>query len=361
VQANPSNLSMTPHSSPEFLQLRKKFQELGFFRPAAGTVLAQFMAHLVVCMFGLLLTVQASTIPVKLLGLIVSTVGMLGVATNTHTASHNASTRNRWLNRALLLVGYPFLVQLSATYWVHKHVIVHHPVPNVVGLDDDIDFAPWFAITDTDYQNATGLTKFWYDVQWLIFPIAVLLNGFNAQVTGWKFLLNKLFSRDREVKHWCDLGAMLAHIGVWVILPMFYFDPLCVLLLYAARIGLMGYAMFITFAPAHFPEEASAVAASNRSADFALIQCANTLNFRTGPIGRLVCSGLDYQIEHHLFPTVSHVYYPQMSPYVQDFCARLGYPYRTLSWLEAIWKSFAVMKHRKSVHARVNDFVTPSG
>jgi fatty acid desaturase len=351
---------MTPQSSPEFLQLRKKFQELGFFRPAAGTVITQFLAHITVCLLGLFLIVQASTVPMKLLGLIGSTAGMLGVATNAHTSSHNASTGNRWLNRILLLVGYPFFMQLSATYWHHKHVVVHHPVPNVIGVDDDIDLAPWFAITDADYQSATGLTRFWYDVQWLFFPIALFLNGFNVQVTGWRFLLSKLFSPHRDLKHWCDLAAMLAHIGIWIVLPMFYFDALSVLLLYAARIGLMGYAMFIAFAPAHFPEEAFAVSASNRSADFALIQCANTINFRAGRIGRLLCSGVDYQIEHHLFPTVSHVYYPQMSPHIQEFCARLGYPYRTLSWGQAIWKSFTIMKHRKCVHAKVTEFVSPS-
>lgn len=348
---------MSPHLSAEFQQLRRKFQELGFFRPAAGVVIAQFTTHIIVCLSGLLLTVQASTITMKLLGLVGSTVGMLGIATNAHTSSHNASTQNRWLNRALLLIGYPFFMQLSSTYWHHKHVVVHHPVPNIVGVDDDIDLAPWFALTEVEYQNATGLTKFWYDVQWLFFPIALFLNGFNVQVTGWKFLLGKLFSRDRRVSHWWDLGAMLAHLVVWIALPMFFFEPLHVLLLYAARIGLMGYAMFIAFAPAHFPEEAFAVAASNRSADFALIQCANTVNFRAGRLGRLLCSGVDYQIEHHLFPTVSHVYYPKMSPYIQEFCAKLGYPYRTLSWWEAIWKSFTVLKHRKCVYQQVHDFV----
>ena len=352
---------MAPQLSPEFLQLRKKFQELGFFRPATGQVIAQFTFHIVVCLLGLLLFIQSSTNLLRLLGLIVSTLGMLGVATNAHTSSHNASTQNRWLNRILVLIGYPFFLQLSSTYWYQKHVVVHHPVPNIIGVDDDIDLAPWFAITDTDYRNATRPIKLWYDVQWLFFPIALLFNGFNVQVTGWRFLLKKLFSRDRAVRHWCDLVAMLAHLVVWIGLPMLYFKPAYVLLVYIIRIALMGYAMFVAFAPAHFPEEASAVVASNCSADFALIQCANTVNFRAGRIGRLLCSGVDYQIEHHLFPTISHVHYPKMSPYIQDFCAKLGYPYRTLSWGEAIWKSFAIMKYRKPVHARIDDFVYPSG
>lgn len=296
----------------------------------------------------------------KALGLLISTAGMLGVATNSHTASHNASVSNGWTNRILVLIGYPFFLQLSATYWHNKHVVIHHPAPNIVGVDEDIDFAPWFAITDTDYENAKGLKKFWYDIQWVFFPVAILTNGFNVQVAGWRFLLGKLFSRDRRISHWYDLAAMLGHIGVWIVLPMFWFSPFSVLLLYAIRIGLMGYAMFITFAPAHFPEEASALVAANCNADFALVQCSNTINFRAGRIGRLLVSGLDYQIEHHLFPTVSHVYYPEMSPHIQDFCARLGYPYRTFSWWEAIWKSLAIMKHRKRVHDRVSDFVTPA-
>jgi fatty acid desaturase len=92
-----------------------------------------------------------------------------------------------------------------------------------------------------------------------------------------------------------------------------------------------------------------------------LRQTATTVNFRTGPIGRFLCSGVEYQIEHHLFPRISHVYYPELSPLVEQFCRERNYPYRTLGWFEAIWKSLAtfyrlrpVVKNLETVRGRQN-------
>lgn len=62
----------------------------------------------------------------------------------------------------------------------------------------------------------------------------------------------------------------------------------------------------------------------------------STVNFRTGMIGRLLCSGLEYRIEHHLFPTINHVHYRHIAPHVKAFCDRWQLPYRTFGWGEAI-------------------------
>jgi len=110
---------------------------------------------------------------------------------------------------------------------------------------------------------------------------------------------------------------------------------------YLLRIALMGCALFAVLGPGHLPEEAACLKGSGGQ-DFVLLQAAATLNFRTGFFGRLICSGLEYQIEHHLFPNVSHVYYPKMAPLVQKFCAEQGVPYRSCSWPAAIWKSLCV-------------------
>jgi fatty acid desaturase len=117
------------------------------------------------------------------------------------------------------------------------------------------------------------------------------------------------------------------------------------------RLALVGYAIFAAFAPAHMPEEAAIADISQRGADFVLRQTATSLNFRTGPIGRLLCAGVDYQIEHHLFCNHSHIYYPTMSRLVREFCERHGYPYRTLGWWEGIVKSVkAFASPRPLVH-----------
>ena len=74
-----------------------------------------------------------------------------------------------------------------------------------------------------------------------------------------------------------------------------------------------------------------------------------TVNFRAGFVGRFLCSGLEYQIEHHFFPSVSHVHLPAIQPLVEAFCRRQGIPYRTLGWGEAIWKSWYAFASPKEV------------
>ena len=139
------------------------------------------------------------------------------------------------------------------------------------------------------------------------------------------------------------------HYACWIILPMLFFSPLNGLGFYALRIAFMGYAMFAVFAPGHFPAEAACLDAAEERTDFIALQTSASVNFRTGIIGRFFCGGLEYQIEHHLFPHVAHIYYPKMSPLVEEFCRQYGYPYRTLTWRQAIWKSLAVFRTPKRI------------
>jgi fatty acid desaturase len=265
------------------------------------------------------------------------------------------------MNRALTYFGYPLFLGMSATYWWHKHVAVHHPTPNVIGLDDDADLLPVFTITERDVAQARGLRRWWFEHQWLAIFFAIAFNAANVQQAGVRYLVGCLRDPSRRTPaHVYDALMLVGHVALWLVIPSILFGPLPVLALYAARVVLLGYAIFIAFAPAHFPEEASFLdregkgrAEYFRKADYILLQTSTTLNFRTGFLGRLFCAGVDYQIEHHLFPGYSHVYNPRMSRILKRFCEVNGYPYRTLGWWEAIWKSLVVFRVPKPVQPRL--------
>jgi linoleoyl-CoA desaturase len=111
--------------------------------------------------------------------------------------------------------------------------------------------------------------------------------------------------------------------------------------------------MYAILAPGHFPAEAQRTTDEARhEAGFFAIQTAGTVSFRTGFLGQFLCSGLEYQIEHHLFPSVSHVYYAEVSVVVREFCAEQGLPYRSYSWATALWKSWAVLRFPQQVVRR---------
>jgi len=333
-------------------ELRSELKACGYFKKKPGRIVVELILHVTLALGGIAVFVTADSMLVRIVALLVSSLGSMGVGTNTHTSSHYGTSRRRWVNEYLTYFGYPLFLGLSSTYWHYMHVVRHHPAPNVMGKDMDHDLMPWFSIIKKQFEGTRGLRRFYYEhFQWILFPIALSLNGFNMQKAGWVYLIRSLSDpQARKKAHYLDLMAMLLHYLVWIVLPAFFFPLTDVLLFNVIRITLMGYAMFAVLAPGHFPEEATCYEEADlKEANFPFLQATSSLNFRTGTVGRFLCSGLEFQIEHHLFPKLSHVHYPQVARHVEDFCRKNGYPYRTLGWGEALWKSFQVFHTPKGV------------
>jgi len=284
------------------------------------------------------------------IGLVASCLGFTGIATLGHVASHNAALPSPLANKILYYVSFPLLLQVSSRYWRHSHLIAHHPSPNVTGVDDDCDLRPVFALNDVHLAAFASWRQRWPSLQGVLLLLLLPLNGLNIIRQGWVRLFRELRGGHRGLATWLDLACLLLHLTVWLALPMLCFHPLDVVLFYLLRLGLIGCGMFAVLAPGHYPAEAACLAQSQRiSGDFYLRQGATTINFRTGFLGRFFCSGLEYQIEHHFFPSVSYVHLRAMQPLVEQWCAEQGIPYRCLGWGEAIWKSWLTFVEPKRV------------
>jgi len=333
-------------------ELRKEFARRGWDKKATGRIVFELLIHAAIALVGIAIFMTGHNPVMQVLGLLISTFGCMGVGTNTHTSTHYATSHKRWLNEALSYFGYPTFVGLSATYWWHKHVVLHHPAPNVVGVDSDADLLPWFAVTADEVHASSGLRRFYFEhLQFWLFPFVLALNCFGIQMAGWTHLIRMLrHSKGRKSAHWIDLGAMVLHYVIWIGVPLLFWPLPAVAGFYILRSILLGYAMYAILAPGHFPAEAQRTTAEARHGiDFFTAQTAGTVSFRTGWLGRFLCSGLEYQVEHHLFPNISHVYYPQVSVAVQAFCAEHGLSYRSYSWAMALWKSWAVLRKPQEV------------
>ena len=352
-------MEVTPGKSDLF-RLREELNQLGYNRATPYAIVAEWLLFVSVFAAGLALVIVADALWAKVVGMALITFGSMGIATNAHTASHHAISRRKWLNDFFLYFGYPFVHQVSANFWRHKHLVVHHPHPNVVGVDKDADLAPFFALDQAEYARASGFQRWWYRHQVYFLPIVLVGNFFSVCFDAWVFLIRRLGDpRTRDASHWADLFALVLHWVVWVIVPLMIFDPLDVLLFTLARFAIMSYAMFALFAPAHYPADAQMVSKEALGKNFLLLQTATTINFRGGPIGRLLCGGVDYQIEHHLFPTISPRHYRQMSRHVKAFCDRHGYPYRSESWGRAIWQSVMTFRRPKPIHEGLPAMASP--
>ncbi len=344
-------------SAQALTQLNREFLRLGYHRKRPGKIIFELVFMVTLMVGGIFIFHLYDSLWVKLFALWFSSLGLFAITTNTHSAAHYATSDKWWVNWTLQILGYSFFIGMSASYWRHKHAVVHHPTPNVVGLDDDIDLLPWFFLNEDEWRKAGPVRRWVAKVQWYLFPLAVNFNALNLQFSGWKYIVATLRdSKKRRPVHWIDLGTLVLHHAAFVFLPMFFLGPRNAVLFYLLRYALLGWAIFIVFAPAHFPAEAVFLSSGNqerasylKNRDFILLQCATTCNIRTSWFGNLFCGGTDYQIEHHLFPGVPHVYLRHMAPLVKQWCLEHGYPYRSVSFTEGVWKSWLVLRKPKPV------------
>lgn len=335
-------------------ELRAELRTRGFTAPATTRILLELGFHLLFALGGIALFVIADALPWQALGLLIMTLGNLGVGTNTHSASHHAASSKRWVNDLLTWFGYPFFLGMSATSWRHQHVTLHHRSPNVAGVDGDADLMPLFALTEPEVAASRGLHRIYLRrAQWLVLPLLAWATGFARQKKCTLRLLKVLRDpKQRRLTHVTDAAALMLHVLAWFVVPSLFFPVLDVVGFNLLRVALVGYPLFAVLAPAHYPAAAVALDPGARPTDSVRLQTDTTINFRTGFLGRLYCAGLEYQIEHHLFPNCSHVHYRAMSPLVKAYCQRHGYQHRTLGWAEAIWQTLRVFHRPKPmVHA----------
>jgi fatty acid desaturase len=328
-------------------ELRKEFVRRGWYEKATGRILFELLIHAAIALAGMIVFFAFHHPALRAIGILISAFGCMGVGTNTHTSTHYGTSEKRWVNEALSYFGYPMFVGLSATYWWHKHVTLHHPSPNVVGVDSDADLLPWFAITASEVDSSSGFRRFYHrHLQFWLFPLALAVNCFSIQMAGWVFVIGKLRDpKERKRAHWIDAGALVLHFVLWVGIPLLFLPLPAVIAFYVLRNILLGYAMYAILAPGHFPADAQRTTEEARhEIDFYEAQTEGTVSFRTGWLGRFLCSGLEYQVEHHLFPNISHVHYPEVSLAVQAFCAKQGLSYRSYTWGHALWKSWQVLR-----------------
>lgn len=332
-------------------ELRAELRTRGLTARPVRPVLAALALHTL-----LLVAATAGYIAVDLpwyraICIFVMAVACLGVGCHTHTAAHHAASDRRWHNTALTLFGYPFINGLAATWWAHKHHTIHHPAPNVVGFDNDIDLAPWFVLTEPDLARSRGLARVYYRLQWLVLAPALALNFLNFIGHGLAHAARQAVRGPKRGAAWLDLGLIAAHLLASFAVPAIWLGWSGALWLLLLRYAAVGVAMFVVFAPGHFPREAVCLAARPGPAEFARLQVAASANFTVGPVGRFVCGGLEKQIEHHLFPNLSPAHYDAASPLIREFCERQGWRYNESSWDRALVRAVSTFVYPKPVAA----------
>ena len=266
-----------------------------------------------------------------------------------HDANHGSYSNNTTLNDFLGLSAN--FLGASAYFWKQKHNIIHHTYTNVDGIDDDIAKSP--IIRQCESQRWVPAHK----VQHLyLVPVYSLSSIF------WIFFMDftKYFTRKIYTTEAWKLSAK-NHIVFWstkiwygfayIAVPIFIFGWAQWLVGFLIYNAAMGLTLSLVFQLAHVVENTEFEhipldQTKHVDSAWAEHQIRTTANFAMGnkAISWFV-GGLNFQIEHHLFPRVSHVHYPAISGIVQAKCKEFGLPYNQYpTFGTALASHFRVMK-----------------
>jgi linoleoyl-CoA desaturase len=268
-----------------------------------------------------------------LLGGVSLALAMAGIGFSVqHDANHGGYSehraRNRWLGMTLDLLGG------SSYVWSWKHNIFHHSHTNVVGLDVDIDMGVLARLAPS--QRHRSLHRFQYLYIWILYGFLVVkwhvFDDFKDVITG--SIGRQRMPRPTGGDLIRLIAGKLLFFGWAVAVPAMVRPLWQVALGYAVSIFLLGLTLAVIFQLAHcvgdadFPELPEGSEAQFQS-DWAVHQIQTTVDF--APENRLVTwylGGLNFQVVHHLFPTVCHVHYPALSRIVDETCRAHGIRYR---------------------------------
>ena len=245
-----------------------------------------------------------------------------------HDGNHGAYSRRAWVNDAMarsmdLLGG-------SAYFWRFKHNIAHHTYTNISGQDDDLVLGKFGRLSPHDPWRR--LFRFQHIYVWALYALLAI----EWQTTGefrsllWKRRIGLTpvpFPRPREhLLFWLGKGVFF---GLAFALPLLLHPLGSVLACYAISAVTLGSTLAVVFQLAHCVEEAHFEPPTTGGAvvekEWAAHQTEATVNF--APHSRLVTwyvGGLNYQIEHHLFPGICHMHYPALAPLVEAVCREHG-------------------------------------
>jgi linoleoyl-CoA desaturase len=259
-----------------------------------------------------------------------------------HDANHGAYFRSRRLNH---LVGWTadVLLGFSSYAWRVKHNVAHHTYTNVHGYDDDIDQTPFARLLPTQAPRP------WYRFQhiyiWPLYSLMVVRWQLGADALA---LLRGRIARSalHPPRGW-DLIGLVAGKAIFVgwalVVPMLVYPWWVALAGYAGYTMITSVVTATTFQLAHCVEEAHFASPEQVAADrrpWAVHEVETTVDFC--PRNRAltwVLGGLNFQIEHHLFPRVPHTHYPRIAEIVRRNAAEHGVRYTSQPSLLAALRS----------------------
>lgn len=322
-----------------FATLRKRidehFAQNGISKYGNGTLVAKTFTLLCVYIlpFAALLLLQPGW-GLSLLLWALMGVGIAGLGMSVmHDANHGAYSSNKVIN---WMMSHVLNLMGGSTYnWKLQHNILHHTYTNITHMDDDIASKP--AIRLSPHAPVTKMHRYQWIHGFLLYGLTTLYWVTAKDFVQYAKYKKTKVSTAKGNEHYIILAKniflKLCYFFVFLVAPTVFFGIPFVQVLtgFLLMHFIAGLILTVVFQMAHSLEGTTHPLPNHLGVienDWAIHQMNTTMNF--SPDSKLLSwyvGGLNFQVEHHLFPRISHVHYPKIAPIVKQTAEEYGIPY----------------------------------
>ena len=266
-----------------------------------------------------------------------------------HDAAHRQIFKSGRWNDWVSLILANLLVGISYGWWQRKHNR-HHANPNKEGADPDIALGAVALTPERATAPKSRLMRWVVAHQgWYFFPI-LLLEGLSLH----KDAVHRVVSRRPIERRWLEMGFLAIRLGGLLVLAFLTLSPGIAFAFLGVEVAVFGLYMGFTFAPNHI---GMPLVSPRLKLDFLRRQVLMSRNISGGRLMSIFMGGLNYQIEHHLFPSMARPHLRRAQPLVAAYCADQGVPYTQTS----LWRAYrSVIGYLNTVGLRGKDpFLCP--
>lgn len=265
-----------------------------------------------------------------------------------HDGSHGSFSSKKWVNR----VAASSISLLGANHfmWNMKHNMIHHSFTNIDGVDDDIEIGVLMRMAPT--QKRYMMHRFQHVYFWFLYMMLYVFWLFFTDYQ--KYFSRKIGAVPLKKMSFADHAEFwlvkVYHAAVFIVIPIVCLGWLSWLIGFLVMSMVAGFILSIVFQLAHTVEQTEFPVADIETQklpdEFAAHQIKTTANFATrNKLVSWLVGGLNFQIEHHLFPKISHVHYPAISEIVRSVCREYQLQYIEYPTMrKAVWAHVRFLK-----------------
>lgn len=260
-----------------------------------------------------------------LMGVLTSSIGFNVM----HDGAHGSFSKHDFFNEMAALSAN--MLGASSIMWKNKHNIIHHTYTNIDGVDDDIEIKPLLRMCPT--QKKRAIHRFQHIYVWFLYSLLLLFWLFFTDYQ--KYFRKKVgsipikkMSIGNHIAFWV---AKLGYAFMMIALPIYLLGFTSWLIGFLVLTLSSGIILSVVFQLAHTVEETAFPVPDDKQQienEWAIHQLQTTANFATrNKVISWFVGGLNFQIEHHLFPKISHVHYPAISKIIRETCREFNVNY----------------------------------